>query len=277
MCSELMSNIWHRFKHPKLAGLGFILAASGVAAGIFAPYFTPHDPFRQILVQRYQPPSWHHLFGTDQFGRDVLSRLLIGSRLSLSLGVAVTTLALLIGTTLGAVAGYWGGKLDTVLMRIVDLLLSFPLIYLLVTCVALFGTNWSILVLVMALTSWMDIARLVRAEVLSLKERDFIKAAQVLGYRRRRIVFRHLLPNALSPIIAFAALRLADVILLESSLSFIGLGVQPPAVSWGSIIRDGRDVIASAWWIVAFPGLAIMLTALSLNWIGAGLRKAFTA
>lgn len=272
MCSGLMSKIWHRLKHPKLAGLGFVLAV-----GIFAPYFTPHDPFRQILVQRYQPPSWHHLFGTDQFGRDVLSRLLIGSRISLGLGVAVTTLALLIGTTLGAVAGYWGGKLDTVLMRIVDLLLSFPLIYFLVTCVALFGTNWSILVLVMALTSWMDIARLVRAEVLSLKERDFIKAAQVLGYRRRRIVFRHLLPNALSPIIAFAALRLADVILLESSLSFIGLGVQPPAVSWGSIIRDGRDVIASAWWIVAFPGLAIMLTALGLNWIGAGLRKAFTA
>jgi peptide/nickel transport system permease protein len=141
--------------------------------------------------------------------------------------------------------------------------------------VAFFGSHWSILVLVMAATSWMDIARVIRAEVMSLKERDFIKAAQVLGLSRARIIFRHLLPNALAPVIACAALRLADVILIESSLSFLGLGVQPPAVSWGSIIRDGRDVLASAWWIATFPGLAILLTAMGLNWMSEGLRKSF--
>jgi len=268
-----MSKIWHRCKRQKLACAGFVLIASWMLLGLFAPKLAPHDPFEQVPNQRYQAPNPHHLCGTDQFGRDILSRLLIGSRVSLSLGLVVTAVALLIGTTLGAVAGNFGGALDAVIMRGVDLLLSFPVIYLLVTGVAFFGASWAILVLVMGLTSWMDVARLVRAEILSLKERDFIKAAHVLGLRQRRIIFRHLLPNALSPLIVLFALRLADVILLESSLSFLGLGVQPPAVSWGSIIRDGRDVLARAWWIVTFPGLAIVLTAMALNWIAEGLRK----
>jgi peptide/nickel transport system permease protein len=268
-----MSKIPHRFAQQKLACLGLILVVSWMLAGMLAPQLAPHDPFAQAFDQRYQPPGWNHLLGTDQFGRDILSRLLLGSRVSLGLGVTVTAMALLFGVTLGAGAGYIGGKPDALIMRTVDLLLSFPLIYLLVCCVALFGSNWSILVLVMAATSWMDIARVIRAEVMSLKERDFIKAAQVLGLSRARIIFRHLLPNALAPVVAFAALRLADVILLESSLSFLGLGVQPPAVSWGSIIRDGRDVLASAWWIVTFPGIAIVLTAMGLNWMGEGWRK----
>lgn len=244
--------------------------------GILAPELAPQDPFAQIFSQRYQPPSWNHFLGTDQFGRDVFSRLLLGARVSLGLGLSVTAFALALGTLLGATAGYLGGKLDALIMRLTDLLLAFPLIYLLATCVALFGAHWGVLVLIMSLTSWMDVARLVRAEVLSLKERDFIKAAHLLGFRRRRIIFLHLLPNALAPVIAFAALRLADVILLEASLSFLGLGVQPPAVSWGSIIRDGRDMLASAWWIVTFPGLALMLTAMILNWIAEGFRKALT-
>lgn len=268
-----MSKIWYRFKQQKLAHLGFVLITVWMLLGLFAPKLVPHDPFALVPNQRYQAPNAHHLCGTDQFGRDILSRLLLGSRVSLSLGLAVTAVALLIGTALGAVAGNFGGALDAVIMRGVDLLLSFPVIYLLVTGVAFFGTNWTILVLVMGLTSWMDVARLVRAEVLSLKERDFIKAAHVLGLSPRRIVFRHLLPNALSPIIVLFALRLADAILIESSLSFLGLGVQPPAVSWGSIIRDGRDVLAQAWWIVTFPGLAIVFTTMALNWIAEGLRQ----
>jgi peptide/nickel transport system permease protein len=270
----MASRTWRRFKQQKFSSAGLILIVTWMLAAMLTPRLAPHDPFAQAFEQRYQSPSWNHFLGTDQFGRDVLSRLLLGSRLSLGLGLTVTTIALLIGTLLGAAAGYLGGKLDTLIMRGVDLLLAFPLIYLLATCVALFGANWGILVLIMSLTSWMDVARLVRAEVMSLKERDFIKAAHVLGLRRRRIIFRHLLPNALAPVMAFAALRLADVILIESSLSFLGLGVQPPAVSWGSIIRDGRDVIASAWWIVTFPGLAIMLTTMALNWIAEGFRKA---
>ncbi|MDZ7362334.1 MAG: ABC transporter permease [candidate division KSB1 bacterium] len=271
-----MSKIWHRFTRQKLARMGLILAASWMIVGIFAPMLAPHDPFAHVYERRYQSPSWNHLLGTDQFGRDVFSRLLLGSRLSLGLGFTVTAIALLIGTLLGAIAGYVGGKLDALIMRGVDLLLAFPLIYLLVTCVALLGANWGILILIMSLTSWMDVARPVRAEVMSLKERDFIKAAQVLGLRRRRIIFRHLLPNALAPVLAFAALRLADVILVESSLSFLGLGVQPPNVSWGSIIRDGRDVLSSAWWIVTFPGAALTLTAMGLNWMGEGLRRAIS-
>jgi ABC-type dipeptide/oligopeptide/nickel transport system permease subunit len=269
----MASRTWRRFTQQKLSSTGLILMAAWMLAGMLAPQLAPHDPFEQVLAQRYQSPGWNHLLGTDQFGRDILSRVLLGARISLGLGLSATTIALLVGMTLGAVAGYLGGKLDTCIMRGVDLLLAFPLIYLLTTCVALFGNNWGMLVLVIAATSWMDMARLIRAEVMSLKERDFIKAAQVLGFGRRRIIFRHLLPNALAPAIALAALRLADIILIESSLSFLGLGVQPPAVSWGSIIRDGRDVLAGAWWIVTFPGLAIILTAMGLNWIGEGLRK----
>lgn len=268
------SRIRNRLARQKLAGMGMIVVIVWLLAGRFAANLTPYDPIALNFEQRYQPPSWHHLLGTDQFGRDLLSRLLLGARVSLNLGLSVTALALLIGTLLGAAAGYIGGALDALIMRGVDMLLAFPLIYLLATCAAFFGPNWEILVLIMSLTSWMDLARLVRAEVMSLKERDFIKAAHVLGFGRRRTVFRHLLPNALTPIIAFAALRLADVVLIESSLSFLGLGIQPPEVSWGSIIRDGRDVLASAWWIATFPGLALMLIVMALNWIAEGFHRA---
>lgn len=274
MRALVSSRTWQRFMRQKLAGLGLILVLGWVVAGRFGTTLTSHNPTSANFEQRYQPPSWRHFLGTDQFGRDILSRLLLGSRLSLDLGLAVTVIALLIGTLLGVTAGYLGGALDALIMRGVDTLLAFPLIYLLVACVALFGADWKILVLIMSLTSWMDLARFVRAEVMSLKERDFIKAAHVLGFGRCRIMFRHLLPNALAPVIAFAALRLADVILLEASLSFLGLGIQPPAVSWGSIIRDGRDVLASAWWIATFPGLALLFTVMALNWVAEGLRKA---
>ncbi|RIK76921.1 peptide ABC transporter permease [candidate division KSB1 bacterium] len=274
MRALVSSRTWQRFMRQKLAGLGLILVLCWVVAGRFVTTLTSHNPTSANFEQRYQPPSWCHFLGTDQFGRDILSRLLLGSRLSLDLGLAVTVMALLIGTLLGVTAGYLGGALDALIMRGVDTLLAFPLIYLLVACVALFGADWKILVVIMSLTSWMDLARFVRAEVMSLKERDFIKAAHVLGFGRCRIMFRHLLPNALAPVIAFAALRLADVILLEASLSFLGLGIQPPAVSWGSIIRDGRDVLASAWWIATFPGLALLFTVMALNWVAEGLRKA---
>lgn len=271
-----MPSFLQKFFRHKLAWAGAIVVCGWLLAGALAPRLVPHDPLAQVIAQRYHPPSWQYPLGTDQFGRDVLSRLILGARVSLTLGFSVTALALLLGATLGALAGYAGGRLDGVIMRLVELLLAFPVVYLLTSFVALFGTDWRKLVLVMAATMWMDIARLLRAEVMSLKQRDFIKAAQVLGLSRGRIILRHLLPNALPPVIALMALRLADVILIESSLSFLGLGVQPPEVSWGSIIRDGRDVLASAWWIVTFPGLAITLTAIGLHWIGEGLRQAFT-
>ena len=263
-----------RVQRRKLLRKVLIFALSGFALCAFAPQLAPHDAFAQILSERYQAPSWNHPLGTDQFGRDVFSRMLLGARVTLGFGFAAAVLALALGALLGSAAGYFGGKLDALVMRAADLLLAFPLVYLLVACAAFFGSQGIVLVFMMSLTSWMDVARLVRAEVMSLKERDFIKAAHVLGFRRGRIIFFHLLPNALAPVTAFAALRLADVILLESSLSFLGLGVQPPGVSWGSIIRDGRDALASAWWIATFPGLALALTAIALNALAESFRKA---
>ncbi|KAA3660057.1 MAG: ABC transporter permease [Calditrichaeota bacterium] len=183
-------------------------------------------------------------------------------------------MALFVGIRLGASAGLLGGIWDAIIMRTVDLLLAFPILFLLIACIAMFGSEINVLVLILVMTSWMDLARIVRAEVLSLKQRDFIKSAIALGFSKRRILFVHLLPNLFPPIIAIAVLRIADIILLESSISFLGLGVQPPGISWGTIIRDGRDVLATAWWITAFPGLAITTTTISFHWIGGGIRKA---
>lgn len=269
-----MQRFWSRYKQqkPACAGLGILIL--WVSLGIFAPSLSPHNPIEQNPALRYQSPCPKYLFGTDQFGRDVLSRMLFGARLSLGLGLSITGMALFIGIMLGAAAGLLGGIWDAIIMRSVDLLLAFPVLFLLIACIAMFGSEISVFVLILVLTSWMDLARVVRAEVSSLKQRDFIKSAYVLGFSKTRILFAHLLPNLLPPIIAIAVLRIADIILIESSLSFLGLGIQPPGISWGNIIRDGRDVLATAWWITTFPGLAITLTAISFHWIGDGIRKA---
>jgi peptide/nickel transport system permease protein len=269
-----MYHFWHRFRQDKLALVGSVLVLALALVAIFAPAIAPCDPSQQNIAQRHVPPGAGHIFGTDQFGRDVFSRLLAGTRISLGISLFAAACALGLGTVLGAWAGYRGGWHDSALMRLIDLLLSFPLLYLLVALFALFGSNLPILLVVLAVTLWGDIARLVRSQVLALKEADFVKAAHLLGFSRRRILFRHILPNALAPVFAAAALRVADILLIESGLSFLGLGVQPPAVSWGGIIRDGRDVLVTAWWVATFPGLAIALTAMSFHWIGDGLRRA---
>ena len=269
-----MLRLWKRLKHEKLALFGCALVLTLGLAGVFGPLVAPADPSQQDIQQRHLPPSPGHILGTDQFGRDVFSRLLAGSRVSLGISLFASACALSLGTVLGAWAGYRGGWRDSAMMRCIDLLLSFPLLYLLVALFALFGSSLRILLIVLAVTLWGDIARLVRAQVLAIKEADFAKAAHILGFSRKRILFRHILPNALAPVFAAAALRVADILLIESGLSFLGLGVQPPAVSWGGIIRDGRDVLVTAWWVATFPGLAIALTAMSFHWIGDGLRRA---
>lgn len=239
------------------------------------PFFSPHDPDMPVSPSenRYSPPSKMFWFGTDKYGRDVFTRVLVGGRLSLGIGLSVVAISLLIGSLYGALSGYVGGFLDYILMRLLDVLLSFPLIFLAIICMALFGGGLAYLIFILALTSWMDIARLIRAEVHSLKNRPFTLRAKASGLGTCRVIIKHLLPNTFPTLAAVAVVRLADIVLIESSLSFIGLGVQPPMASWGAIINDGRMVFLPAWWVSVFPGLAIILTIFSLNLIGDSLKS----
>ena len=264
-----------RWESSALPWIGGGLLVLIVAATLLAPWITRYAPHEQIdpAQNRFQKPSGMHWFGTDGFGRDVFSRVLHGGRISLLIALCVVMGSLLLGTVYGAVSGYAGGWMDLVMMRLVDLFLSFPLVFLAVTCMALFGSGIWMLILVLSLTGWMDIARLVRAEVETLKTRPFLLRAHASGLRTSHVVMRHLLPNVAVTIVAFAVIRLADILLIESALSFIGLGVQPPTASWGSIIRDGKSVLGSAWWLTLFPGVAILLTTMSLNFIGASIRR----
>jgi peptide/nickel transport system permease protein len=225
--------------------------------------------------EQYLAPSRAHPMGTDRFGRDVMSRVIYGSRTSLSVGVVSVLLASLIGLTIGAVSGYAGGWLDDLVMRIVDGLLAFPRLLLVLTAVAFFARSYWVVIVLLALTGWMGIARMVRAAVLSLKQREFVQAAVATGLGRGRVIVRHLIPNALGPVLVGATLRIGTIILLESYLSFLGLGVQPPTPSWGGMVFDGRDVLLSAWWVSAFPGFAIVTAVLACNLVGDGMRDAY--
>jgi len=215
-----------------------------------------------------------YILGSDKYGRDLLSRIIYGSRISLSIGFIAVFIAITLGTFIGIVAGYYGGRIDGLLMRFVDLMLSFPNLFLILIIVALVGNSIFLIVVVLGATGWMGVSRLVRGQVLSLKEQEFIQAARALGFGDWRIIIRHLLPNSLTPIIVNATLRLGNIILIEAALSFLGLGVQPPTASWGNIVNEGRDVLTSAWWISAFPGLAVVLTVVCFNLFGDGLRDA---
>jgi peptide/nickel transport system permease protein len=265
-----------RFRANKAAaaGLAACLFVSGLS--LVAPLVTPYDPAAQTspAMEKYRPPSQSHPMGTDKFGRDVFSRVVYGSRVSLGVGIFAVLLASFMGTLVGAFSGYLGGRVDEAAMRIVDGFLAFPRLLLVITLVAFFANSFLLVVLVLALTGWMGFARLVRADVLALKERDFVQAAVAGGVGHAGIVWRHLVPNALGTIVVAATLRFALLILLESYLSFLGLGVQPPTPSWGSMVFEGREVIVSAWWVSGFPGLAIALTVVSWNLVGDGLRDA---
>ena len=221
-----------------------------------------------------RPPSPAHLLGTDTLGRDVLSRVIYGARISLLVGFVAVGLATLIGVLVGALAGYYGGVVDAVLMRLVDLMLCFPTLFLILAVIAVLGPSiWNIMV-VIGVTGWMGVARLVRAEFLSLREREFVVAARALGASDARLIWRHLLPNALTPVMVSATLGVAGAILTESALSFLGLGVQAPTPSWGNILTMGKDNLEIAWWLSVFPGLAILVTVMSYNLLGEGIREA---
>ena len=240
---------------------------------LFAPFIAPHDPSHIDIGRVLQAPSLENPMGTDQLGRDVFSRMVYGSRISLSVGLIAVGIATLLGLLIGSVAGYAGGKTDWLLMAFVDIMLCFPVFFLILACIALLEPSLSHIMVIIGLTGWMGTARLVRAEILSLKEREFILAAKALGASHFRILTRHLIPNALGPVFVTAILGVAGAILIESSLSFLGIGVQPPTPSWGNILTDGKEGLGVAWWLTLFPGLAILFTVLSYNLIGEFLRE----
>ncbi|HEX2440189.1 MAG TPA: ABC transporter permease [Methylomirabilota bacterium] len=243
-----------------------------MVTGVLAPLIAPESYSAQSLLQRLQAPSAAHWLGTDGFGRDVLSRVIWGSRVSLQIGFVATALALVVGTALGSSAAYWGGAIDNALMRMADVFMSIPALFLILIVVALFGASLLNTALVISLVTWAQVARIVRGECLSLRAREFVDAAHALGAGHLRILGRHLLLNALPVIIVQGTVLLGQTILIESGLSYLGLGAQPPLPSWGNMVVEGRQFLASAWWIAAFPGLAIFLAVLGFNLFGDGLR-----
>lgn len=266
--------VWRRFKRHKLAVASLIVLCLLYLMAIFAPLLATHDYQAVAPEKRNSPPSREHWFGTDDVGRDIYSRILHGARISLSVGFVAAGFAVVVGTIVGAVAGYFGGVVDDVLMRITEVFMAFPTFFLLITVVSLLPRSIFNIMIVIGLTSWPGLARMVRAEFLSLREQDFTEAARAIGASDLRIIFRHILPNAMAPIIVSATLRIGGAILSESGLSFLGLGVAEPHPSWGNILNRGRNFIRYAPWITIAPGFFIFITVLCFNFIGDGLRDA---
>ncbi len=270
---ETLSHLfWKRFRKNKLALLGAFIVLFLFLVAVLASWISPYDP-GQIQIKRVlEEPSPQHPFGTDSLGRDVLSRMIYGSRISLLVGFVAVGIATLIGIFLGSLAGYYGRWVDNLIMRFVDIMLCFPTFFLILAVIAFLEPSiWNIMI-VIGVTGWMGVARLVRAEFLSLRERDFAVAEKALGAKDFRIIFRHILPNALAPVLVSATLGVAGAILTESALSFLGIGVQPPTPSWGNILTAGKDNIEIAWWLSLYPGLAILITVLGYNLLGEGIR-----
>jgi len=264
------------FRENRMAVVGVMGVVAFHLVALLAPFLAPYDPAFQgdLLTRRLVGPSSEHLLGTDPFARDILSRLIYGARVSLSIALLAVSIALTIGTTLGAVAGYVGGTVDSLIMRLVDAVLAFPRLVLLIVVVALFQPSLTLIILILGFTQWPHVTRIVRGEVLSLREREFILAGRALGFSRGRIVFRHVIPNVVAPVIVAATLGIGDTIVLEAVLSFLGLGVQEPVASWGRMVSGGREHLLGAWWVATFPGIVIVLAVMAFNLAGDGLRDA---
>jgi peptide/nickel transport system permease protein len=265
-------------RFPPLVVCSWLFICGLTVTAVLAPQVVPHNPVRERLIDRLLPPSWaeqgewRFVLGTDHLGRDLLSRIVYGARVSLVVGLAAVGLGGLLGTVLGVLAGFVGGHADEVIMALADLQLAIPTILLAIAIIAVLGPSFVNLVVVIGISGWVTYARVARGQVLSLREREFVEAVRAQGGSRLRIVWRHILPNILSPLIVVATLDLARTIIMESTLSFLGLGIQPPTPSWGGMLSDGREYLLTAWWIATFPGVALMLTALSVNRLGDWLR-----
>lgn len=269
-----MAIFWKRFSRNRLAVAGGVFVILLFLVAVLAPLLSPYDPNSIDRHQILEPPTIGHPLGTDDLGRDVLSRMIYGSRISLAVGFVAIGIATGIGMIFGALSGYYGGWPDRLIMRFIDIMLSIPTFFLILAVIAFVGPSiWNIM-FVIGLTSWMGVARLVRAEFLSLKEREFVLAAKALGAGDLRIIFRHIMINSMAPVFVSAVLGIAAAILVESALSFLGIGVQPPTPSWGNMLTLGKDNIEIAWWLSVFPGFAILFTVLGYNLVGEGLRDA---
>ena len=266
-----------RLRRNRMAVVGAVVLAVVTAAVLLAPWLTPYGYDEQNLAAQLQPPTAAHPFGTDLAGRDLLTRVLYGGRLSLAVGLVATLVSLVIGVTWGAVAGYKGGALDNAMMRFVDLLYSLPFMFFVILLVAYFGRHLVLLFLALGAVQWLTMSRIVRGQMKQLRGREFVQAVTALGAGQARVLFRHLVPNLLGPILVYATLTVPAVMLEEAFLSFLGLGVQPPASSWGLLAAEGASAITAvhtAWWLILFPGLALGITLFSLNFLGDGLRDA---
>lgn len=272
--SYMRSIFWPRLKRNRLALFGGSVVLALFCVSLLAPLIAPYDPNAINAWKVLSPPSWNNWLGTDELGRDVLSRILYGSQVSLKVGFVAVGIAVSIGTVVGLVSGYYSGLVDATLMRVVDIMLCFPAFFLILAIITFLEPSIWYIMMVIGLTGWMGVARLVRAETLSIREMDYILAARCIGCSNTRIIFRHILPNAVSPVLVSATLGIAGAILTESALSFLGIGVQPPTPSWGNILTSGKDYIEFAWWLSLFPGLAILVTVLAYNLLGEGIRDA---
>lgn len=265
-----------KFLKNKLAVIGAVMLMFIILAALMAPWLAPYNPDEQQLLQQLQPPSAEHLLGTDTLGRDTFSRLLFGARVSLLVGFLSVAGSLLIGTVVGAIAGYYGGLIDAVLMRFVEVIMCFPTLFLLIMLVTIFQPSLYTLIAIFAIFGWTGTARIVRGEFLTLRTREFVLAAKTQGVKSRKIIFSHILPNAMGPIIVGATLGIGGVILAEAGLSYLGLGVQPPTPSWGNMLSEAQNlqIMYTAWWYPLFPGLMIFISVLAFNFVGDGLRDA---
>ncbi len=267
-------------KRSKSAVAGGTLLCALLLVSVCFPLVYTVDPLEQDLLARFTPPAWQeggsiqHPLGTDNLGRDVLARMLYGSRISLIVGFASVLVAELMGIVLGLISGYYGGRVDAVIMRIADIFMAYPFMLLTISIIAVLGNSIFNLILVLGLSDWVTYARTIRGSVLSLKEKEFVTAAHSLGTRNRTIIARHILPNVFSPMLVLGTVRVANIIIWESGLSFLGMGVPPPQPTWGRMLAEGRVYITDCWWLVTLPGLAIMLTILAINLLGDGLRDA---
>ena len=282
--AALRREAWIRFRRNRLAMAGLFMALSVILAAAFAPVLAPYNPFKQLIWTqggevRLAPPSAAHIMGTDLYGRDIFSRILHGARISLQIGIFATIVSLLVGVPLGALAGYYGGFTDDAISWLINVIFAFPFFLFIIAVVAVFqNPSMSVIYLAIGLVNWVGIARVTRAQFISLREHEFVETARALGLPDRRIIFGHILPNALAPVIVQANIGIGGIIMIEAGLAFLGFGAQPPTPSWGLMISDGQRYLGiGKWWWAVFPGLAITYTVLAFNFLGDGLRDALDA
>ena len=267
-------DVWYRFRRNRMALLGLAIVIGLIVVALFAPFIAPYDPVHVSLREQFSPPSLKHPFGTDVYGRDLLSRVIYGARISLVIGFVPAVIAMLIGSTLGVVAGYYRGFTDTFIMRLADVVFAFPSIILAMVVTYILGASLFTLFIALSVVSWASAARVVRAQGLTLRERDFVIAGRAVGAGNARIMFRHIIPNCLAPILVLFTMSIPAAIMAEAGLSFLGVGAQPPTPSWGLMVNEAQAYIFSAPWASIIPGLAILITVLGFNFVGDGLRDA---